>query len=56
MIEENTSRVLVLEVGALDWERLALTQAQVTQYNLPTIVKHDRLLVSEIRELGIAES
>ena len=29
-------------MGELDWERLALTQEQVDQYNLPVIEKHDR--------------
>ena len=28
--------------GTLDWKRLALTQEQVEQYSLPTILKHDR--------------
>ena len=41
-IEDNTRRVLEHEAGALRWERLALTQAQVDQYDLPVIEKHDR--------------
>jgi hypothetical protein len=41
-IEANTRRVLEREVGLLDWERLALTQAQVQAYDLPSIVKRDR--------------
>jgi hypothetical protein len=41
-IEDNTRRVLEREAGALRWERLALTQAQVDQYDLPVIEKHDR--------------
>ena len=41
-IEQNTQRVLEREAGALRWERLALTQAQVDQYDLPVIVKRDR--------------
>jgi hypothetical protein len=41
-IEANTRRVLEREVGELRWERLALTQAQVEQYDLPVIIKHDR--------------
>jgi hypothetical protein len=28
--------------GPLDWERLALTEEQVQQYDLPVIIKHDR--------------
>jgi hypothetical protein len=39
-IEDNTRRVLERE--SLRWERLALTHEQVTAYNLPVIVKHDR--------------
>jgi hypothetical protein len=41
-IEANTRRVLEREVGELTWERLALTQAQVDQYDLPVIEKRDR--------------
>ena len=42
-IETNTRRVLEREAGgALRWERLALTERQVHQYSLPTIVKRDR--------------
>jgi hypothetical protein len=42
-IEDNTRRVLEREIGgSLRWERLALTHEQVTAYNLPVIVKHDR--------------
>jgi hypothetical protein len=41
-IEANTQRVLEREVDELRWERLALTQAQVDQYDLPVIEKHDR--------------
>ena len=42
-IEENTRRVLEREIGGpLRWERIALTQGQVTEYSLPVIVKHDR--------------
>jgi hypothetical protein len=42
-IEDNTRRVLErLADGALRWERLALTEQQVTTYRLPTIVKRDR--------------
>jgi hypothetical protein len=41
-IEDNTRRVLEREVGELAWERLALTQEQVDQYDLPVIEKHDR--------------
>jgi hypothetical protein len=39
-IEANTRRVL--EVGPLNWERLALTEEQVRAYRLPVIIKHDR--------------
>jgi hypothetical protein len=42
-IEANTRRVLEQEIGgALNWERLALTEDQVRVYDLPRIVKHDR--------------
>jgi hypothetical protein len=41
-IEQNARRVLVRLAGELQWERLALTQAQVEEYSLPTLVKHDR--------------
>jgi hypothetical protein len=41
-IETNSRRVLEREAGPLNWERLALTQEQVEQYNLPVITKHDR--------------
>jgi hypothetical protein len=42
-IEENTRRVLEREIGGdLQWERLALTERQVAEHNLPTIVKRDR--------------
>ena len=42
-IESNTRRVLEREIGGeLRWERLALTQEQVREHNLPVIVKHDR--------------
>jgi hypothetical protein len=43
LIEANTRRVLEREIGgALMWERLALTEAQVREYALPVIVKRDR--------------
>jgi len=42
-IEDNTRRVLEQEVGgALVWERLALTEEQVREYDLPVIIKRDR--------------
>ena len=41
-IEDNTLGVLESEVGVLDWTRLALTEAQVTDYDLPVIIKRDR--------------
>jgi hypothetical protein len=42
-IEANTRRVLEHEIGGeLRWERVALTEEQVAEYNLPVIVKHDR--------------
>jgi hypothetical protein len=40
-IEANTRRVLEKIVGKLRWERLALTEAQVTHYDLPIIEKSD---------------
>ena len=42
-IEGNAQRVLEREIdGALVWERLALTETQVREHNLPVIIKHDR--------------
>jgi hypothetical protein len=42
-IEGNTRRVLEREIGGeLIWERVALTQEQVHEYDLPRIVKRDR--------------
>jgi hypothetical protein len=42
-IESNTRYVLEQEVpGELRWERLALTEVQVQEYELPVIIKHDR--------------
>jgi hypothetical protein len=44
-IEANTQRVLEQTIGgdgALRWERVALTEAQVNEHNLPTIIKRDR--------------
>jgi hypothetical protein len=41
-IEHNTRHVLERESGELRWERLALTRAQVDQYDLPVIKKRDR--------------
>jgi hypothetical protein len=40
-IENNTKRVLERKVGPLEWERLALTEAQVIEYDLPKIKKPD---------------
>jgi len=41
-IEDNTRRVLEREIGGeLLWERLALTQEQVREYDLPVIIKRD---------------
>jgi hypothetical protein len=41
-IEANTRHVLEQESGELRWERLALIEAQVEQYDLPRIIKYDR--------------
>jgi hypothetical protein len=42
-IEANSRRVLEEIIGGeLDWTRLALTQAQVTRYRLPSIIKTDK--------------
>ena len=41
-IEENTRRVLERLVGPLDWTRLAITEAQVQERDLPRIQKPDR--------------
>ena len=42
-IENNTQRVLERETGELlDWERLALTEEQAEEHNLPRITKVDR--------------
>jgi hypothetical protein len=41
-IEDNTRRVLEREIGGeLDWTRVALTEAQVRDYDLPRIMKRD---------------
>ena len=43
LIESNTRDVLEREIGgALAWERLALTEEQVREHDLPVIVKRDR--------------
>jgi hypothetical protein len=41
-IEANTRSVREVGGSALRWERLALTERQVSEHNLPTIVKRDR--------------
>jgi hypothetical protein len=42
-IEANTRRVLEEIVGGpLQWQRLALTRAQVERHGLPVIIKHDK--------------
>ena len=41
-IEDNTRRVLESNVGELDWKRLALTEQQVEEHNLPRITKTDK--------------
>jgi hypothetical protein len=41
-IEANTRAVLERAVGALRWERLALTEEQVEEHGLPKIIKHDK--------------
>jgi hypothetical protein len=41
-IEANTRSVLEREAGALEWERLALTEEQIVSYNLERIIKTDR--------------
>jgi hypothetical protein len=42
-IEDNTRRVLEREVGGpLRWERVALTEQQVSDHNLPRMTKRDR--------------
>ena len=40
-IEANTRRVLETIIGPLDWTRVALTEAQVKQHNLPIVSKYD---------------
>jgi hypothetical protein len=41
-IEDNTRRVLEQEIGApLQWERLAITRAQIDEHRLPIITKQD---------------
>jgi hypothetical protein len=52
-IEANTRRVLEREVGALRWERLALTRVQVDQHDLPKIEKHDRRYNDERPHLAV---
>ncbi len=44
MIEANTRRVLEREAGSLRWTRIALTEQQVSERDLPVIDKHDRTL------------
>lgn len=46
-IEANTRRVLEREVGALRWERLALTREQVAEYDVPPIPKTDHRFKDE---------
>jgi hypothetical protein len=41
-IEANTRRVVEDCTGPVEWERLAITQEQVTEHDLPVITKHDR--------------
>ena len=41
-IERNNRRVIEGDVGALAWERLAITSEQVEHYGLAPIVKNDR--------------
>ena len=41
-IEDNTRRALEREVGSLTWERVALSEQQVADYELPVITKKDR--------------
>ena len=41
-IEANTRDVLVRKTGKREWERIALTAAQVTAHKLPVIEKTDR--------------
>jgi hypothetical protein len=41
-IEDNTRRALEREVGSLKWERVALSEQQVADYELPVITKKDR--------------
>ena len=42
-IEDNTRRVLEQVIGGLlDWERVALTEDQVNEHDLPKIIKRDR--------------
>jgi len=41
-IEANTRRVIELNIGArVNWKRLALTEGQIDEYNLPVIQKFD---------------
>jgi hypothetical protein len=44
MIEANTRRVLVQAAGERIWRRVALTRAQVDEYELPVIEKYDKVL------------
>ena len=42
-IEDNTRRVLEQVIGGLlRWERVALTEEQVSDHSLPVIIKRDR--------------
>jgi hypothetical protein len=42
MIEKNTREVLEYQIGVLAWRRLALTEEQVLEYDLPSITKTDK--------------
>src|ERR1051326_35900 len=41
-IEANTRRVLERLVGRLRWERVALTNEQVREFDVPAVIKTDR--------------
>jgi len=51
-IEENTRRVLERLVGPLDWTRLAITEAQVQERDLPRIQKPTKARAIQARMEG----
>jgi hypothetical protein len=55
-IEDNTYKVLEKIVGPLEWERIALTEAQVQAYQLPVIDKTDSRFLFGAGDHGAVET